>query len=80
MEESGGGGSQAFRRVSGLFPADWGETSGIKDVPLSAIYKFDVLSFPKFGHFGEARGAHSPPAVVASGGASGRGWEVKSNC
>ena len=78
--ESGGGGSQPFRRVSGDFPAVLVGPSGMKSVSLVVFYKFDVLSLPKFGRFGEARGAHSPPAMVARGGASGRGWEVRSNC
>ncbi len=42
--ESGGGGSQSFRQVSGMFPADWGETSGIKSVPFAVLFKVAVGS------------------------------------
>ena len=76
---------EAWDRVGVLgcfrpFPAELVGPSGMKSVSLVVFYKFDVLSLPKIGRFGEARGAHSPPAVVARGGASGRGWEVRSNC
>ena len=74
--KSGGGGSQSFRRVSSDFPADLVSTSGMEVALLALSYIFGVGSLSVFGNFVVARGAHSPPPVVARGGASVGGFGV----
>ena len=46
--ESGGGGSQPFRRVSGDFPADLVSTSGMEVALLALSYIFGVGSLSVF--------------------------------